>query len=238
MRACARPTSARTRPSPSISRRTSSASARAASDSRHWPSCWLSPSSSWRCSSRGRHSTAARAPARSPRRPRPRLQPSPTVDPALAAALDRRQCQSDTGWRLVTRERDGDIDSRTLWEVPQLAPTASLALDRPFRLWAQAVMAMGFCAPGNRRAARGGMDDVTLSRVLDDGQIASVVNPATPTPNWPRWARSTWPRRKAMSPAGIWPAGDYLFRVQPQESDPGGWFALQVIQPEPAPAPG
>ena len=162
--------------------------------------------------------------------------PSPTVDPALAAALDRRQCQSDTGWRLVTRERDGDIDSRTLWEVPQLAPTASLALDRPFRLWAQAVMAMGFCAPGATAELRvEEATHVTLSRVLDDGHIASVTNTIVTDTELAALGEIYLAPPKAMSPAGIWPAGDYLFRVQPRGSDAGGWFALQVLQPPQAP---
>lgn len=148
------------------------------------------------------------------------------------AVLDRRQCQSGLGWRLVTRENEAGYLSRTLWDVVQLAPSAQAALAKPFRLWAQDTLAIGYCTPGTTFATRAQrVLDVTLFRQLADGTVTPVTNTGIADAGLAQLGEVYLTPPRAMSPAGTWPAGDYLFHVQPHELETSGWFALEVRKP-------
>ncbi len=156
---------------------------------------------------------------------------SPTVDPAVAAALGRRQCQSGTGWRLVSVENDGGLRSRTLWDAGPLAPTPGDALSQPFLLWTQQMLAIGYCAPGDTTVARAAHAAAALMwRRLPTGQLQRIAGQDTVDPELAAIGEVYLAPPKSISAAGVWPPGDYLFEIVPTSGqDLSGWFALRVL---------
>jgi hypothetical protein len=160
----------------------------------------------------------------------PTATPQATLDPVLAAVLHRRDCQSGEGWRLVSWERDAGQDSRTLWDITAMSATADGALSRPYRVWSEHVVAIGFCPPGATPTIRAeNATSVTLFRELDDGDPQHVADARFADPALAAVGEVYLSPPAALSDTGGWPEGRYLFRVDPAPDFSGGWFAVQVI---------
>jgi hypothetical protein len=161
-------------------------------------------------------------------------------DPSLSAALERRQCQSGAGWRLVTIERDALGRARALWDVDELAPSADAALAQANRLRNEEVLAIGFCAPGQSVAVRASLvDQVVLWRRHANRQLELVTGALPTDPPLVRLGEVYLGPPASLSATGDWPAGDYLFEVKLHDGDQSaGWFALKIDDAAPAPPVG
>jgi hypothetical protein len=160
-------------------------------------------------------------------------------DSSLVAALERRQCQSGAGWRLVAMERDALGRARALWDVDELAPSADAALAQAHRLRNQEVLAIGFCAPGASVAARASLvDQVVLWRRHANRQLELVSGSLPTDPPLAGLGEVYLGPPASLSATGNWPSGDYLFEVKPQYGDQSaGWFALRIVGVTPSSLP-
>ena len=165
--------------------------------------------------------------------PTPTAVPTSTIDPERAAALRRRQCLSGSGWRIVSMESDGDATSRTLWDVPQLAASPAAALSARRTVSARAVVALGYCTPGESIANRGErVNDAALWRRTPDGSLQRIEDSRPIDPELvPLGEVYLAPGPETRSPTA-WPSGDYLFEVTTDGDNASGWFALEVTTVE------
>ncbi len=170
------------------------------------------------------------APPRTPR-------PTPTMDSATRAALERRQCQSGDGWRIVTVENNAIGHSRTLWIVDALSPTPERAVTRARRLWAERTLGIGYCAPGrsvDERGARAG--DVSLWLASKGSAPVRVEPGEILDPPLGDLGEVYFAPPDQLALKGSWPAGVYLFQVLPgsaADASAAGWFALDVRRVRP-----
>lgn len=156
---------------------------------------------------------------------------SPSADPQLLAALNRRQCQSGAGWRLVSEATNQFGPLRTLWFVDQLAQTAREAVDSAPQLRAGEVSAIGFCTPGATQQQRAALAaKVSLWRAGTAGRPDMLERGRVSDQLLARLGEVYEAAPLALSSDGSWPPGTYLFRVASSADSAGGWFALRVVR--------
>ena len=157
--------------------------------------------------------------------------------PLLARRLERRQCQSGEGWRIVTVENNAIGHSRTLWMVDELSPTPEQAVNQARRLWAERTLGIGYCAPGrsvDERGARAG--DVSLWLASKRGAPVRVEPGEILDPPLAELGEVYFAPPDQLALNGSWPAGIYLFQVSPgsaADASAAGWFALDVRRVRP-----
>jgi hypothetical protein len=161
----------------------------------------------------------------------PPAAPGPSADP-LAAALNRRQCQSGAGWRLVTLQEWGDRTWRTLFDVdPGQTRTQAAAEKVAPRVLADVLQGIGYCPPGLDPSSRAAsLADVTVWAEVDGAKTASRLAGLRPLDaDLYQVGEAYLAPPRSIAVDGGWPPGRYLFQVAPSQGAPeGGWFALTV----------
>lgn len=162
-------------------------------------------------------------------------QATPGPDPTIDRLMMRKQCQNPDLWRLITIERSGPLQGRSLLPITLVAasgPTDPAIV--PQGLHTGALVALGYCVPSALQAdvaaaeqavviwqavAGSGLVRLSGARVMD-AALASVgevyLAPPGSTPA---------PATGTASPT--WPEGRYVFQI-PSDSPTGspGWFAF------------
>jgi hypothetical protein len=156
---------------------------------------------------------------------------APSVDAETAAALGRRQCWNPDLWRIVTRERSGTSDVRSLFPIDPVAASApSDPAIEVQTVHASQLLGIGYCVPLGmspevatlerhvviwNRSGDGSYVSIRGARVLDQGLYdLGEVYLGPP----------------AASPQPAWPAGRYVFELAGAASDGSPrWFAVDVM---------
>lgn len=164
--------------------------------------------------------------------PAPTPAPSPTLSAVEAAALgarDRRQCQSNLGWRVVTMEQSGSRRTRTLLAVDPRSTRDGPGDPRipTVVLYAERLIGIGYCVPATDGAAVDrARPEVLIWRVGPAGPPVRVVGPVTLDAGLVAAGESYFGPPDGM-PA-LWPPGRYVFEIVPaQPRLPSSFFALE-----------
>jgi hypothetical protein len=157
---------------------------------------------------------------------------TPSLSPAELAALavrDRRQCQSEIGWRVVTMEETGGRSTRTLLLVAPVTLQASPADSRipTAVLYAQRLFGIGYCEPAEAGPAAPPRPTVDIWRVPEKGPPVRVQDPV-PLDEGLLAAGEAYYGPPAGT-ASEWTPGRYVFEVLARPGSPSrlpSWFAL------------
>ncbi len=173
-------------------------------------------------------------PSSHPRRTAPVATSAAAGTPAEVGAVASgyfRQCFPTATWRLTAIQDDGSMAVRTVWPAAPSFAAIVPADGGSVRVYGADVQGIGFCAPGDERAARvartasvslwrrdarGAIVPVDGARVIDQALAGEgEVYLAPPPP---------------LAANGAWPAGDYFFEIsQARPGSRGTWLALQVL---------
>jgi hypothetical protein len=150
----------------------------------------------------------------------------PSANAQLAEA--RRQCYNPDLWRIVTNERTGSTESRSLFPTN---PVAARGPDDPAitvaSIHASQLLGIGYCVPvGIDRDVSTIERQILIWRQSPSGAYAPVRNTRVLDQALFRLGEA-YLAPPIGAPAGTWPGGRYVFEVQ--RSAAGGaarWFAL------------
>jgi hypothetical protein len=162
----------------------------------------------------------------------PSPRPTPTLSPqqSLAlAALDRRQCQSNVGWRVVTIEEAGTRHTRTLLAVTPLVLTTNASDPHipAVTLYAERLLGIGYCVPSaNGAAPDRPKPDVVVWQVPSAGP-ATLIRDLTPLDDGLMAAGEYYYGPPTGRTADLWAQGRYVFEILSTAKDARShWFAL------------
>jgi hypothetical protein len=153
---------------------------------------------------------------------------APAPNAQLADARQRRQCYNPRVWRIVTNERTGSIESRSLFPIN---PVRARGPDDPAiaaaSIHASQLLGLGYCVPVGidrdvstierliliwRKSASGAYAPVRGTRVLDQALFSLGEAYLAPP---------------IGAPGATWPGGRYVFEVRNSPTDGAArWFAL------------
>lgn len=160
--------------------------------------------------------------------------PDATMDPLMA----RKQCQDPNLWRLVTVERSGPLEGRSLLPVTLVA-AAGPADPRivPQIVRAGALLALGYCLPTEIHADVTSTErDVQIWQAVVDGgpipladaEVADLALAAVGEVYLTPGTSSSRGENAAVRAPPTWPEGRYVFEMPADQ--PGGvpgWFAFE-----------
>jgi hypothetical protein len=168
----------------------------------------------------------ARTPA--PTKDHPTPTPSPTPDP-LELAVDRRQCQSTSEWRMVSAEVTVTRGTRTMYAVePAVAAGPTDEAIPVSRLFARSLRAVGVCVPYT--PAMSPADELThvvLWRVDENGDARQVSAPVIADEPLFALGEAYW-----APPAGeerLWPEGRYVFEIRRIAGAESRWMGIDFV---------
>jgi hypothetical protein len=152
----------------------------------------------------------------------------PTPRAELVAALGRQQCHNPVVWRVVTHERSGSVETRSLFPISPVGASGPADLSiTGATIYASQLLGLGYCIPIaidpdvsaiERRiliweeSSAGHYTVVTGTSVQDQGLFNLGEAYLAPP---------------IGAPAGTWPGGRYVFEIQHAAADGTAlWFAL------------
>ncbi len=153
---------------------------------------------------------------------------SPSPDPSLELLVGRKQCQNPDDWRIVTMERTGPLNTRTLLPAtPVVAdgPSDPAIVALPFH--ATELFAIGYCTPvTDGRDVLATEARITVWQRLPDGRQTvlrhlRVLDPALATTG------EVYLGPAAASNTTTWRDAIYIFEAPGAlPSGAAGWFSL------------
>jgi hypothetical protein len=173
-------------------------------------------------------------PSSHPRRTAPvatATMPAQPADGGTAGSVYFQQCFPTANWRLTAIQDDGSMAVRTVWPAaPAFAATVP-AGGASVRVYGTSVRGIGFCAPGDERAARvARVASVSLWRRDADGEIVPVNGSRVIDQTLAGEGEVYLAPPAHLAADGAWPAGDYFFELgQPRPGSRATWLSLQVL---------
>jgi hypothetical protein len=153
-------------------------------------------------------------------------QPSPNAE--LAAALGRRQCQNPAVWRVVTRERTGSVETRSLFPIdPVVARGPTDPAIRAATIHASQLLGIGYCIPLATDPDVAAIEHQILIWTRSSAGLYSALKDPRVQDQALFNLGEAYLAPPIGAPAATWPGGRYVFEVQPSRA--GGtarWFAL------------
>ena len=141
-----------------------------------------------------------------------------------------QQCFPTANWRLTAIQDDGSIAVRTVWPAaPSFA--AVVPTSGSVRVYGSDVQGIGFCAPGDERAARvARVASVSLWRRDSSGQIVPVNGARVIDQALAGEGEVYLAPPDPLAADGAWPVGDYFFEIGlAREGSRVTWLSLQVL---------
>ena len=177
--------------------------------------------------------TSVQEPSSHPRR----TAPGPT-NPAAVGPVGStdalgyfQQCYPTASWRLTAIQDDGSMAIRTVWPAAPSFDAVVRSGSGSIRIHGADVQGIGFCAPGDERAARlASAESVSLWRRDASGAIVPVDGARIIDQTLANEGEVYLAPPAPLAENGAWPAGDYFFEIG--EARPGSsasWLALQVL---------